>query len=289
MMLINLIMLSMPLTFACDQHGLSGFMPKNNLKIYKEDKDTNGMTKEKFESIIKRVYDAYAPIVAVKNATLQMINNWDDPTVNAYADRDGDGNTWHVSMFGGMARHPLITDDGFMMVVCHETGHHVGGAPKYSYGNEWAAAEGQADYFAALKCMKRVLEKDDNISLMQKIIVDDFATKQCQTVYKNESEIALCKRIAMAGKTLATLLGSLQDAGKMAFNTPDKSKVKKTDSDHPWPQCRLDTFFQGALCDKSYTEDVSETSTVPGTCIKRDGFLLGPRPLCWYRPSDKEI
>jgi hypothetical protein len=282
-------MLSVPLVFACDQHGQTGFMPKNNLKIFKEDKNTNGMTKEKFESIITRVYDAYAPIIANKNATLRMINNWDDPTVNAYADRDGDGNTWHVSMFGGMARHPLITDDGFMMVVCHETGHHVGGAPKYSYGYEWAAAEGQADYFAALKCMKRILEKDDNISLMKKTTVDDFVTKQCQSVYKNESEMALCQRIAMAGKSLGTLLGSLQDVGKMAFNTPDRSKVKKTDSDHPWPQCRLDTFLQGSLCDKSFTEDVSDTSPIPGTCIKRDGFLLGPRPLCWYRPSEIEI
>jgi hypothetical protein len=35
-------------------------------------------------------------------------------------------------MFGGLARHELVTDDGFMMVVCHETGHHLGGAPRYN-------------------------------------------------------------------------------------------------------------------------------------------------------------
>ena len=73
------------------------------------------MTQEKFEAIIKRVYDAYAPIVASKGATLDMINNWDDGTVNAYANRDG--NVWHVNMFGGLARHSLVTDDGFMLVV----------------------------------------------------------------------------------------------------------------------------------------------------------------------------
>jgi hypothetical protein len=287
--LISALTLSMSVStsFACDIHGKSGFMPENNLKISKYDKDTNGMTKERFLSIIKRVSDVYAPVVDTKGAQLDMINNWDDDTVNAYAHRDG--NVWHVSMFGGLARHPLTTDDGFMLVVCHETGHHLGGAPRYYNNSDWAANEGQADYFGALKCMRRVLEKDDNIAVVSKMQIDAEATKQCQMIYKNESEIALCQRVAMAGKSLGQLLGSLGGNSKVNFNTPDKSAVKRTNDAHPQAQCRLDTYFSAGLCDKSWSEDVDQNSPIPGTCIKKDGYKAGVRPLCWYKPSTAEI
>ncbi|MDD4974215.1 MAG: hypothetical protein PHY93_07670 [Bacteriovorax sp.] len=286
--LISALSMTMSLSsvFACDIHGKSGFMPENNLRISKYDKDTNGMTKERFEAIIKRVSDAYAPIVATKGATLEMINNWDDETVNAYANRNGD--VWQVNMFGGLARHPLATDDGFMLVVCHETGHHLGGAPRYGAGTDWAANEGQADYFGSLKCMKRVLENDDNVAIVAKMTVDAAATKSCQLVYKNEGEVALCQRIAMAGKSLGSLLGSLGGDKAISFTTPDKKIVKNTNDNHPAAQCRLDTYFSGSLCDKAFSEDVSETSPIPGTCIKRDGYKVGPRPLCWYKPGAGE-
>jgi hypothetical protein len=278
--------LSFSSTFACDIHGKTGFMPENNLKIGVHDKGTNGMTEEKFNAIIDRVAAVYAPIIQSKGATLDMIKNWDDGTVNAYAHRDGD--VWHVSMFGGLARHQLTTDDGFMLVVCHETGHHLGGAPKYGGGTDWASNEGQADYFGTLKCMKRVLENDDNVGIVSKMQIDAEATKQCQAVYKNANEVALCQRIAMAGKSLGMLLGDLGGNSKVNFNTPDKKVVRRTNDAHPAAQCRLDTYFSGGLCDKSYTEDVSEDSPIPGTCIKRDGYKVGTRPLCWYKPGAGE-
>ncbi|MBP9680879.1 MAG: hypothetical protein KBD76_05705 [Bacteriovorax sp.] len=280
------VSLSLSSVFACDIHGKTGFMPENNLRISKFAKDTNGMTEEKFLSIVKRVSDVYAPIVKSKGATLSMINDWDDETVNAYANRVG--KVWEVHMFGGLARHTLTTDDGFMLVVCHETGHHLGGAPRYGGGSDWATNEGQADYFGTLKCMRRVIENDDNVAIVSKMKIDAEATKQCEAVYKTESEVALCQRIAMAGKSLGMLLGSLGGSSKVNFDTPDKKVVRRTNDNHPAAQCRLDTYFSGSLCDKSYTEDVSDTSPIPGTCIKRDGYTAGVRPLCWYKPGSGE-
>jgi hypothetical protein len=275
-------------TFACDINGKTGFMPENNLRISKFDKDTNGMTQEKFEAIVNRVYLAYSPIVKARGATLEMDNNWDDETVNAYANQTG--KIWHVNMFGGLARHPLVTDDGFLLVVCHETGHHLGGAPKFGgSGNTWASNEGQADYFGSLKCMKRVLEKDDNQAIMAKMTIDPEAKTKCEMVYKSGDEVALCERIAMAGKSLAQLLGDLGGNSNVAFNTPDKAVVKKTFDAHPQAQCRMDTYFNGSLCDKAFSDDVSNTSPINGTCIKKDGYAVGPRPLCWYKPSASEI
>lgn len=280
--------LSLSQAFACDIHGTTGFMPENNLKISKDDKETNGMTKEKFEAIVNRVYLAYSPIVAAKGATLEMDNNWDDGTVNAYANQTG--NTWHVNMFGGLARHPLVTDDGFMLVVCHETGHHLGGAPKIGgRASAWASNEGQADYFGTLKCMRRVLSVDDNQAIMAKATIDPEAKTKCEMVYKSGDEIALCERIAMAGKSLAQLLGDLGGNSNVDFTTPDKSVVRKTNDAHPAAQCRMDTYFSGSLCDKAFSDDVSNTSPINGTCIKKDGYAVGPRPLCWYKPTASEI
>lgn len=277
-----LLLSSIQPTFACDIHGKSGFMPENHLWISKTDKGTNGMTEERFNQIISRVEDVYRPIVEAMGKTFTVERNWDDGTVNAYADQSG--NAWNVHMFGGLARHELVTDDGFALVVCHETGHHLGGAPKYN-GNEWASNEGQADYFGTLKCMRRVFGGDDNISIISKMKIDADAKTRCESVYKSASESALCQRIAMAGKSLAMLLGDLGGNAKVAFNTPDKSVVRRTNDAHPRAQCRLDTYFQGGLCDVDFNVDVSNTDAKVGTCVKSDGHSIGTRPLCWYKPG----
>lgn len=282
----SLLTLSMPLSFSCDIHGKTGFMPKNDLYISKHSFVTNGMTEEKFHSIINRVFEAYDPIIKEKGGRFSIVSRWDDGEVNAYAYRSG--SMWVVNMFGGLARHPVVTDDALMLVVCHETGHHLGGAPKYA-GVDWCSNEGQADYFGALKCMKRVLQNDNNVDVVSRMQIDEEVVKKCELIYKSTSEVALCKRTSMAGKSLALLLASIGDNNpNISFNTPDKKITKETEDTHPASQCRLDTFFNGSLCDKSFTEDLSETDPISGTCVKRDGYVDGIRPLCWYRPGAGE-
>lgn len=275
-------------TFACDRLGHTGFAPENNLRIAVDDKATNGMTQERFNQIIDRVEKVYIPVAKTKGGNYKVIRNWTDETVNAYATENG--SDWQVQMFGGLARHPLVTDDGFMLVVCHETGHHLGGAPKKGgFGSKWASNEGQADYFGAMKCMRRVIDHDDNAGIVANMKVDADAKTKCEMIFHNDNEIALCERIAMAGKSLAMLLGELGGNSKVAFNTPDKSVVTKTYDAHPEAQCRLDTYFSGSLCDKSWNIDVDNKKAEVGVCIKSDGHTEGIRPLCWYKPTSKEI
>jgi hypothetical protein len=116
---------------------------------------TGGISQKTFDAVIDAALKIYTPIFASKGATFVVARLWDDETVNAYAEQNG--TEWKVSMFGGLARHPETTPDGFAEVICHEIGHHLGGAPKYS-GMDWAAVEGQADYFATLKCMHKTLQ-----------------------------------------------------------------------------------------------------------------------------------
>ncbi len=113
--------------------------------------------------------------------------------------------------------------------------------------------------------------------------IDPEVEKKCDSVWSDENENALCKRMAQASKGLATLLNS---GRPVSFTTPDSSVVRKTDDKHPAGQCRLDTYFQGALCDKDLNEDVSKRDATIGTCNRIDNYETGIRPLCWYKPKN---
>jgi hypothetical protein len=141
-----------------------------------------------------------------------------------------------------------------------------------------------------MKCLRRVFDKDDNVAIISKMKVDAEATNQCGLIYKNANEVALCQRIAMTGKSLGLFIASFTPMHNLvAFNTPDKKIVSTSSEEHPAAQCRLDTFFQGILCDKSYDQDVDKKDPIIGSCIARDGHKVGTRPLCWYRPGPNEI
>lgn len=281
-----------PAAMACEADGKSGILPPNNMRINMFAKNLNGMDEKTFNAVIDRVTSVYAPIVAKKGATLNVEKRWSDDTVNAFADRQG--STWSVHMFGGLARHPAVTPDAFMLVVCHELGHQIGGAPKYNGGLDWASDEGQADYWGTMKCMRRVLTESPEIpanfknrSRLAEPTIDPTVQKSCLEAHRDSADQALCLRIGMAGKSLADLFAAFGGPAPK-FDTPDKSVVKVTYDGHPKSQCRLDTYFQASLCAKPYLDDVAEKDPKVGVCVASDGFKLGLRPLCWYKPGKGE-
>ena len=274
---------------ACSEDGSTGFVPDNNLKISvnAKRKAGEGLTEEQFNSVIDKVEAIYAPIVSSEGGNLKVARNWTDGTVNAYASRSG--TTWNVAMFGGLARHSTITEDGFALVICHEIGHHIGGAPKkVSYwSNSWASNEGQSDYWANLKCLRRVF-KDDN-SLRKVRAMNDIPAElenKCKAVFETAAERAVCIRGGMAGLSVSKLFQALRNAEvEPKFETPDAKIVTRTDDNHPAYQCRLDTYFQGSLCQAHYTDDVEQDHEVTGTCHGAIGSRIGTRPLCWFKPT----
>jgi hypothetical protein len=54
---------------------------------------------------------------------------------------------------------------------------------------------------------------------------------------------------------------------------------------HPATQCRLDTYFEGALCEKSPMEPMSNTDFHGGSCTQDQGARIGYRPRCWFAPG----
>ena len=253
-------------------------LPRNDLWISASDKGRHNITEPQFNDVVSKVEATYSPLVKAKGGVLKIVKKWSDGTVNAYAERKG--NVYQVTMFGGLARHQLVTQDGFMAVLCHELGHHLGGFPKYSDA-AWASVEGQSDYWGMLKCMKRVLAKEDNASKIKTLEIPEIVKTYCKAQFPVKAKEALCERVSMAGKSLADLLASLGGTPEPKFETPSTVVVTTTDESHPEAQCRLDSYFAGTLCNVGVNVDISDVDPSVGTCTT---YPLVSRPLCWYKP-----
>jgi hypothetical protein len=270
--------------FACSEDGKGGFLPENGLNIPVGSKLAGGLSQTQFNAVIDKIEAIYAPIVSNMGGKLKINRKWEDGTVNANATRLGG---WIVNMYGGLARHQTITEDGFALVLCHELGHQLGGAPKVSnFLNKWASNEGQSDYFATTKCLRKTFLNDNNPALVKKMVVPKTLSDACAKAWPNKDDKAICIRNGMAGVSVAGLFASLRNSPEAKFETPDTKVVTKTDDAHPAYQCRLDTYFQGALCEVSFNEDVSQKDEVQGTCHGTLGHKIGLRPLCWFKPKN---
>lgn len=260
----------------------NGFLPENDMNIPVQDGVhimATGITQTQFISVLNRMAAEYQNEVASKNARLAIENKWTDGTVNAYAYRNG--RTWIISMFGGLARFPNMTYDGFMAVACHEMGHHFGGAPLFKW--DWASVEGEADYYSALKCMRRVFRNDDNEKILAGRTLNSHVVSECLSEHNKRIDQLLCIRAGQAGLTLASVLAAMDGVRLPNVLKPDPRQVWQTDEDHPAAQCRLDTYFQGALCRVPVAKGLSNTDYRPGSC-SGTAFTRGLRPRCWFKP-----
>ena len=127
--------------------------------------EDNGVDEDRFNAVIDLAEKAYQEVFKSKGRRLVVVERkWSSGTVNAYAYQRG--KTSYVAMFGGLARHPAVTADGFLTVVCHEIGHHIGG---YPFVNSWASNEGQSDYYATTKCLKAAWKGRDHKKTLQRM------------------------------------------------------------------------------------------------------------------------
>lgn len=272
------------MAFGCGEGEKDGFLPENNMNIPVGAKRLGGITEAEFNAVIDKFEPIYAPIAARMGGKLKIARKWSDGTVNANAMQMF--GSWNVNMYGGLARHEKITADGFALVLCHEIGHHLGGAPKVAgFMKKWASNEGQADYFATLKCLRTGFLNDNNEKIVAKMNVPEHLSASCARAHADKADRALCIRGGMAGASVAGLFAAMRNKPEAQFNTPDAAVVTKTDDAHPAHQCRLDTYFQGALCEKAHTEDVSQKEEVQGTCHGSTGHTVGLRPKCWFKAA----
>lgn len=273
----------------------AGFLPENKLKIPVDKNSPTGISQIDFEQTQNELKNIYTPIAKSLGGNLVFVSNWQSSTVNAYASRHGqedeDGeeteprNEWRLTFLGGLARHKFMTRDGFSLVICHEIGHQMGGAPRLDGDTYWASIEGQSDYFATAKCLRRLWMKKNNSKALQGKIIPEILMQKCSEQWKAIQDRELCLRSGLAAESVAQVFASLKTFSKPPkFETPDSKVVKKTDNSHPAPQCRLDTYLAGALCEISYLDDLGDDE-FKGACHMRSGQQIGLRPACWFKSN----
>lgn len=265
----------------------ASFLPPNHFET-RAVKAGGGLNEKQFNAVIDRVVSIYKPLIKQKfGADLSVEKNFKDNTVNAFADQI-DAKHWEVHFFGGLARQPEVTEDGFTLVVCHELGHHLGGFPFIP--GEVLANEGQADMHASGACASAVFNafpKDDSISIAA---IPARLKAECDLVQRFASDRSLCYRSVAASKSIADLLASLEGS-TVSFETPDTSVVTTTNNDHPAAQCRLDTYVASALCGherwdyglipgKGLSDQDAQAEAFDHSCETG----VGARPKCWFAP-----
>jgi len=271
----------------------ASILPPNDLDREDNLEMIANMTEKDFNDIIESVVKYYREPAAQFKAKISVNALWNNSTVNASAQQMA--NTWVINMYGGLARRPEVTPDGFAMVVCHELGHHFGGFP--FKGATWAANEGQADYFATQACARRIWGDQKSKNAQFRSQVGNYEKSKCDDTFSAQPDRDLCYRTAAAGLSLANLLSKLGNSGDPQFDTPDTSKVSRTNDNHPAAQCRLDTYFQGALCGKPFDAMQipakkhprgqgslqAEQEAAKYSCTELDSLENGLRPSCWFR------
>jgi hypothetical protein len=272
---------------ACTADGY--LLPDNDIRIPVNHKGAvSGVDEATFNRVLASVNEVYAPLVRAEGGRLRLVPLWENGQANARAHRLVPG-AWTVEIFGGVARHPAMTADGLALVVCHELGHHIGGAPKRpaQLGEDmvWASNEGQSDYFATLKCLRRLFDSRRNADFVRATTVPTALTAACRSAHVSAAARNLCVRTAMAGQAVANFFYA---AGRTrgpapAFDTPSNFAAAITFNGHPAAQCRLDTYLQGALCTAKLDDDVKQDDVLEGTCNAPS--TRGVRPACWYRAS----
>lgn len=137
---------------------------------------------------------------------LQMLNS----RVNAEIKKDN--NLLMIEVMGGMVNHPQMNINAFKLLLCHEWGHFMGGAPLKSRGG-WSSTEGQADYYSGLVC-SRLLGMDET-----SFIDGALALTQIYSLVTRESSPKL--------------------------DRCDQNRVQRINFGYPSVQCRLDTIIAG--------------------------------------------
>ncbi|WP_413561170.1 hypothetical protein [Bdellovibrio sp. HCB209] len=265
------------------EHVCAGFVPENDLYLPANLFAAGGVTKAEFNQVIDRIETLYRPEIESMGDRLTIKRYWDDGTVNAHATKSGKNRV--LSLYGGLARFPSMGVEGFALAVCHEVGHHLGGGPKYSGRDSWGATEGAADYFATLKCLRRYLAAEDNATALKNLKVDPVAKEACQKQFSNLKDQLICQRASVGGEQVGELHQRLNEMEiRPKYGTPEVYQLTEMTEDYPYPQCRLDTYFQGMLCQVSEYTRMSDTDYKQGSCYE-PVHKVGARPRCWFVPN----
>jgi len=242
-----------------------------------------------FHGIVDRALFIYVPAMAARGVALRFVE-LHQHGITGSGNRDDAGHAT-LTVDDGYYTNAKITEDGFRFMVCHELSHIAGSAPHMEApamydgilddkGDLMISAEGQADYAAAAKCMRLVLEGQDHAAYVRAHGgVPAIAAAKCARAFADEQQAALCERVMAGGKNF---LDSFARSFPSSFDAQAPAAEHSVLGEHPDAQCRLDTVVAGALCPVSPAAPVDEFDPAVGFCTSRN-FPQGARPPCWFK------
>jgi hypothetical protein len=248
------------------------------------------MLKEDLNTIYSDVFERYGAVFVFEYLSI-------NPRIVASAKRYKDN--WIIEISMGLATHPKMTPDVLALIACHEIAHHIGGAPKKEL--LYAGSEAQSDYWAAQKCYKDYLAFTEhrinthrgtnygsstggNDTLLSSDEVE-LINHECSISFETSPKHASCVRTAQTSKRLINFLASLRKkATIVSFTSPSKARVWRTNVDYPSYQCRLDTLFNGAICNIPTDDFIDQRDELVSGCMEQNRHMRGRRPACWYKP-----
>lgn len=260
----------------------ANILPHTNIKIPTSIKNAN-LTEKRFNALIDQVVTTYDDTFRTYGMRRLIVNRkWEDGEINASAAKNE--GTFLLNVYGGLGRYETLTDDGILLVLCHEIGHLIGGAPTYKPIND-VSSEGQADYFSTAKCFKKIAKKYPRI-LSVKEDIHPFARIKCEQQFKEKMDKEVCFRSSLGQQSLAKTLSSLSKEEIIPqFDTPDpQERTFILFNGYPSIQCRIDTVFAGSICSRDENELLSFENYNQGVCSSINGDTEGVRPRCWYVP-----
>ncbi|HEX7673942.1 MAG TPA: hypothetical protein VF412_07220 [Bdellovibrio sp.] len=208
------------------------------------------------EDLVGLMQKTYSADVQEKNLQLQMTLDHDEP--GYFGGGSVDQNIFSISIGADIMKLKAMNSDATAFILCHEMGHLLGGEPRKTTST-WASTEGQADYFAATSCLRRIFSLPEMAST-ERSYIDPRITALCEQSQKEATEVAMCSRIMAAGQSLFAAIYFFIDVPQMIhpdLGTPEKPLGPDQNVNYPTLQCRLDTVVAGAQ--------------------------LLERPACWYK------
>lgn len=254
------------------------------------------ISEQQASSLLQQFHKFFEPIVASHGARLFTELDFTATSAGAMATRSYDHKKWFIKVWGGIPKFPSATEDTYTLILCHEMGHHIGGYPFYSHSvDEWAATEGQADYWATQACAKKLWRDQIEINSTFQNVTDSG----CEVLFTEGNEVNLCKRIYRAVDINAELEGKTSKGGMPSIKRRDASVAKELIVSHPMAQCRVDSMLMGLRCTREFNFNnipgrgnplgqntiSSENEARSSSCFVSDSFNTGVRPLCWFKPA----
>lgn len=201
--------------------------------------NVSSVTEEQYRNLVNEFQVKYImPVFRLTGKPLLIPDEWENPYFAGYAiDR---GAYMQVSLWGGTARAPGASLVALAGILCHEVGHILGGAPHQTIpGAEWSSTEGQSDFYAGRDCLPQFLEKHPEL----------VVTPEPEALELCEGHL-LCARTATAGLELVRFFQRFdpESVAQLSVRTPAPAVDTMLLNVYPSPQCRLDSYVQGALC-----------------------------------------